>query len=148
MKTFSITSKITNLEPYWNSLKDGSRPLIEYASKDVYRKLNKETAILVLKEILDAPEVDYLTIDGAKRAFGHDDVNGGMSDSIAEKIVNYYNGRKEILKKLEDLLEDVSFEHVKLDLPEELNGFTTIEDDEDFAKIKQLEAYIEVEAER
>lgn len=143
-KHFSIISKITNLEPYWNSLKDGTRPLVEFTSKDVYRKLNKETAILVLEEILDAPD-KYLTIEGVKESFADHIVSKDMPDHVAEKIAKYYNGRKEILNRIEDLLEDESFERVKIDIPEELNGFTTLENDEDFEKIKQLEAYIEIE---
>lgn len=144
MKTFSITYNNVNLEPYWNSLKDGTRPLVEFTSKDVYRKLNKETAILVLEEILDAPD-KYLTIEGVKESFADHIVSKDMPDHVAEKIAKYYNGRKEILNKIEDLLEDESFERVKIDIPEELNGFTTLENDEDFEKIKQLEAYIEIE---
>ncbi len=144
MKTFSITYSNVNLEPYWNSLKDGTRPLVEFTSKDVYRKLNKETAILVLEEILDAPD-KYLTIEGVKESFADHSVSKDMPDHVAEKIAKYYNGRKDILKRIEDLLEDESFERVKIDIPEELNGFTTIENDEDFERIKQLEAYIEVE---
>lgn len=144
MKTFSITYNNVNLEPYWNSLKDGTRPLVEFTSKDVYRKLNKETAILVLEEILDAPD-KYLTIEGVKESFADNIVSKDMPDHVAEKIAKYYNGRKEILNRIEDLLEDESFERVKIDIPEELNGFTTLENDEDFEKIKQLEAYIEIE---
>lgn len=144
MKTFSITYNNVNLEPYWNSLKDGMRPLVEFTSKDVYRKLNKETAILVLEEILDAPD-KYLTIEGVKESFADHIVSKDMPDHVAEKIAKYYNGRKEILNRIEDLLEDESFERVKIDIPEELNGFTTLENDEDFEKIKQLEAYIEIE---
>lgn len=144
MKTFSITYNNVNLEPYWNSLKDGTRPLVEFTSKDVYRKLNKETAILVLEEILDAPD-KYLTIEGVKESFADHIVSKDMPDHVAEKIAKYYNGRKEILNRIEDLLEDESFERVKIDIPEELNGFTTLENDEDFEKIKQLEAYIEIE---
>lgn len=144
MKTFSITYNNVNLEPYWNSLKDGTRPLVEFTSKDVYRKLNKETAILVLEEILDAPD-KYLTIEGVKKSFADHIVSKDMPDHVAEKIAKYYNGRKEILNRIEDLLEDESFERVKIDIPEELNGFTTLENDEDFEKIKQLEAYIEIE---
>lgn len=144
MKTFSITYNIVNLEPYWNSLKDGTRPLVEFTSKDVYRKLNKETAILVLEEILDAPD-KYLTIEGVKKSFADHIVSKDMPDHVAEKIAKYYNGRKEILNRIEDILEDESFERVKIDIPEELNGFTTLENDEDFEKIKQLEAYIEIE---
>ena len=144
MKTFSITYNNVNLEPYWNSLKDGTRPLVEFTSKDVYRKLNKETAILVLEEILDAPD-KYLTIEGVKESFADHIVSKDMPDHVAEKIAKYYNGRKEILNRIEDLLEDESFERVKIDIPEELNGFTTLENDEDFEKIKQLEAYIKIE---
>lgn len=144
MKTFSITYNNVNLKPYWNSLKDGTRPLVEFTSKDVYRKLNKETAILVLEEILDAPD-KYLTIEGVKESFADHIVSKDMPDHVAEKIAKYYNGRKEILNRIEDLLEDESFERVKIDIPEELNGFTTLENDEDFEKIKQLEAYIEIE---
>lgn len=144
MKTFSITYNNVNLEPYWNSLKDGTCPLVEFTSKDVYRKLNKETAILVLEEILDAPD-KYLTIEGVKKSFADHIVSKDMPDHVAEKIAKYYNGRKEILNRIEDLLEDESFERVKIDIPEELNGFTTLENDEGFEKIKQLEAYIEIE---
>lgn len=145
MKTFSITYNNVNLEPYWIVLKDGTRPLIEFTTKNVYRKLNKETAILVLEEILDAPD-KYLTIDGVKESFANNVVARDISNRVAEKIAKYYNGRKDILNRIEDLLEDESFERVKIDIPEELNGFTTIENDEDFKKTKQLEAYIEIEA--
>lgn len=142
-KTFMITTKSTYLEPYWQALSDGSHPEIEYTDKQTYRKLPREAAILVLKEFFDAPDED-MTIEDTKREFsGTDRV---MSDQTASKIVAYYNGRKALYEKLLSLIDD-NFEYEKMDIPESLNGFTTVDDDKEFEKTHQIEAWVEVKAE-
>ena len=143
-KTYSISMKNTMLEPFWQNLKDGSHPEIEYTDKQAYKKLNLEAALLVLKEFIDAPDSN-LTLESVKEDFKAS--NATMSDEVAQKIVNYYNGRKKIYDKLKDLLETGEFEYEKIDIPEELNGFTTQENDEEFEKTKILESWIEVRAE-
>jgi hypothetical protein len=143
-KTYSITIKNTTLEPYWQDLKDGSNPEIEYTDKQSYKKLNLETALLVLKEIIDAPDSE-LTLNSVKEDFKFS--NSSMSDGVAQKIVDYYNGRKKIYEDIKDLLESGEFEYEKIAIPEELNGFTTQENDEEFKKIQILEYWIEVRAE-
>ena len=67
-----------------------------------------------------------------------------MSDRVAERIAKYYNGRKAIYEKLKNLLESGELEYEKVEIPEELNKFTTQEDDENIDKEQQLEAWIEV----
>lgn len=143
-KTYSITMKSTTLEPFWQDLKDGSHPEIEYTDKQSYKKLNQEAALLVLKEFTDAPN-EVLTLESAKDEFK--DSNAEMSDKVAQKIADYYNGRKKIYENLKELLESGELEHEKVEIPEELNGFTTQEDDEEFEKSHSLEAWIEVRAE-
>jgi len=143
-KTYSIAMKSTVLEPFWQDLKDGSHPEIEYTDKQSYKKLNSEAALLVLKEFTDAPDQD-LTLESVKDEFK--DSNAAMSDEVAQKIANYYNGRKKIYEKLKELLESGELEYEKIDIPEELNGFTTQENDGEFEKSKSLEAWIEVRAE-
>ena len=143
-KTYSITMKSTTLEPFWQDLKDGSHPEVEYTYKQSYKKLNLEAALLVLKEFTDAPD-EVLTLEMVKKDF--EDSNSTMSDKVAQKIANYYNGRKKIYENLKELLEGGELEYEKVEIPEELNGFTTQEDDEEFEKSHSLEAWIEVRAE-
>ena len=143
-KTYSITVKNTTLEPYWYVLKDGSNPEIEYTNKQSYKKLNLETALLVLKEIIDVPDSE-LTLNSVKEEFKSS--NSSMSDGVAQKIADYYNGRKKIYEDIKDLLESGEFEYEKIAIPEELNGFTTQENDEEFKKTQTLESWIEVRAE-
>lgn len=100
--------------------------------------------MLVLKEFTDAPDSD-LTIEQVKKDFAES--NDYMSDEVAQKIAVYYNGRRQIYLKLKRLLEDPSFEIEKVEIPEECNCFTTIENDKDFKKSHQIEAWIEVRAE-
>lgn len=142
-KTYTITTKCTMLEPYWQALKDGSHPEIEYTDKQVYRKLPEEAAKMVLNEFLDAPDHE-MTLEEAKKEFF--DSNQTMSDETAKKIVDYYNGRKSIFDNLVSLLGD-EFEYEKVAIPEELNGFTTQENDTEFEKGHTLEAWIEVRTE-
>jgi len=141
-KTYTITTKCTTLEPYWQALKDESHPEIEYTDKQTYKKLPEEAAKLVLNEFLDAPD-HAMTLEEVKKEFF--DSNETMSDGVAQKIANYYNGRKAIYDKLVALLGD-EFEYEKVEIPEEYNGFTTQENDEDFKKSHQLEAWVEIRA--
>lgn len=143
-KTYSITMKSSTLEPFWQDLKDGSHPEVEYSDKQSYKKLNVEAALLVLKEFTDAPD-EVLTLKMVKEDFGYS--NSTMSDKVAQKIADYYNGRKKIYENLRELLESGELEYEKVEIPEELNGFTTQEDDEEFEKSHSLEAWIEVRAE-
>lgn len=143
-KTYSIAFKSTILEPYWQALSDGSHPDVEYTDKQVYKKLPLEAALIVLKEFTDAPDKD-LAIESVKEDFK--DSNHAMSDEVAQKIVTYYNGRRAIYEKLEELLKSGELEYEKIEIPEELNGFTTQEDDEEFKKSHTIEAWIEVKAE-
>lgn len=143
-KTYKITSKNTTLEPYWREIKDGTHPEIEYTDEQTYRKLGLEVALDVLKELIDAPDAD-LTLAQVKEDFSRS--NATMSDGVAQKIVDYYNGRREIYLKLKTILKSGELVHEKVEIPEELNGFTTQEVDEDFSKSHTLEAWIEIEAE-
>ena len=143
-KTYSIAFKSTTLEPYWQALSDGSHPEIEYTDKQMYKKLPLEAALIVLKEFTDAPDQE-LTIKQVKEDFKSS--NSGMSDKVAQKIADYYNGRRKIYENLKALLESRELEYEKVEIPEELNGFTTQEDDEEFEKSHSLEAWIEVRAE-
>lgn len=143
-KTYSIAFKSTTLEPYWQALSDGSHPDVEYTDKQVYKKLPLEAALIVLKEFTDAPDKD-LTVESVKEDFKAS--NPSMSDEVAQKIVTYYNGRRAIYEKLEELLKSGELEYEKIEIPEELNGFTTQEDDEEFKKSHTLEAWIEVKVE-
>lgn len=143
-KTYSITTKSTTLEPFWHDLKDGTHPEVEYTDKQSYKKLNLEAALIVLKEFTDAPD-DDLTIEQVKKDLAKS--NASMSDKDAQKIVDYYNGRKQIYLKLKELLESGELEYEKIDIPEELNEFTTQENGEEFNKMHSLEAWIEVRAE-
>ena len=143
-KTYSITMKSTTFEPFWQDLKDGSHPEVEHTDKQSYKKLNLEAALLVLKEITDAPD-KVLTLEIVKEYF--EDSNSTMSDKVAQKIADYYNGRQKIYENLKSLLESGDLEYEKIDIPEELNGFTTQENDEEFEKSHSLEAWIEVRAE-
>ena len=143
-KTYSITMKSTMLEPFWQNLKDGSHPEIEYTDKQSYKKLNQEAALLVLKEFMDASDKE-LTLESVKEEFKSS--NATMSDRAAQKIADYYNGRKKIYENLKELLESGELEYEKVEIPEELNGFTTQENDEEFEKSHSLEAWIEVRAE-
>ena len=143
-KTYSISMKSTVLEPFWQDLKDGSHPEVEYTDKQSYKKLNLEAALLVLKEFTDACDED-ITVEMVKEDF--ESSNENMSDNVAKKIADYYNGRKKIYEKLKDLLESGELEYEKVEIPEELNGFTTQENDKEFEKSKTLEAWIEVRSE-
>lgn len=143
-KTYRITTKTRFLEPFWQELKDGSHPTVEYMDKQSYRNLNVEAALLVLKEFIDSPDED-LSLEDVKKEFYES--NRGMSDRVAERIAKYYNGRKAIYEKLKNLLESGELEYEKVEIPEELNKFTTQEEDEDIDKEQQLEAWIEVKVE-
>lgn len=142
-KSYTITTKCTTLEPYWQALKDGSHPEIEYTDKQVFRKLPEEAAKMVLNEFLDAPDHE-MTVEEVKKKFF--DSNQNTSDEAAKKIVDYYNGRKSIFDNLVAFLGD-EFEYEKVVIPEELNGFTTQKNDIEFEKSHTLEAWIEVRAE-
>ena len=143
-KTYRITTKTRFLEPFWPELKDGSHPTVEYMDKQSYGNLNVEAALFVLKEFIDSPNED-LSLEDVKKEFYES--NRGMSDRVAERIAKYYNGRKAIYEKLKNLLESEELEYEKVEIPEELNKFTTQEDDEDIDKEQQLEAWIEVKVE-
>lgn len=143
-RTYSITMKSSALEPFWQALADGSHPEVEYTDKQAYKKLSQEAALLVLREFVDPPEED-VTIESVKKSFT--DSNSVMSDKTAQKIVDYYNGRKKIYEHLKELLESGELEYEKVEIPEELYGFTTQEKDEDFEKTHSLEYWIEVRAE-
>lgn len=142
-KTYALTTKNTWLQPYWNALLDGSKPEIEYSNKDSYKKLSEETLKLVLKDVIDPPDHE-MTIAEVKKEFAYS--NEVMSDKVAQRIVSYHNGRKAIYERLLDLIGD-DFEYEKMVIPEECNGFTTQENDEEFTKNRQLEAWIEIRAE-
>ncbi len=142
--TYSVTMKSVALEPFWQALADGSHPEVEYIDKQSYKKLNLEAALLVLREFVDPPEED-VTVESVKKSFI--DSNSVMSDKTAQKIVDYYNGRKKIYEHLKELLESGELEYEKHVIPEELYGFTTQEDDEDFGKTHSLEYWIEIKAE-
>ena len=139
-KTYRITTKTRFLEPFWQELKDGTHPIVEHADKQSYRKLDLEAALLVLKEFTDCPDKE-LTLDDVKKEFYRS--NNNMSDQVAASIAKYYNGRKAIYDKLRSLLESGELEYEKIEIPEELNKFSTQEDD-DLSKEQQLEAWIEV----
>lgn len=143
-KTYRIDAKSVWLEPYWQALKDGSHPEVEYTDKQTYKKLSKETTVLVLREFFDVPD-KKMTIEDVKKEFASS--TAGMSDETAKKIARYYNGRKDIFDKIVSLLDDESFEQFREEIPAELNGFTTQDKDEEYQKTQCLESWIEVRAE-
>lgn len=143
-KTYSMTMKSRVLEPFWQELKDGTHPEVEYTDKQTYKKLNLEAALVVLRELMDAPD-EELGIEKVKKDFAAPGEK--MSDDVAQKIVEYYNGRKKIYDNLKELLESGELEYERVEIPEELNGFTTQENDEEFKKCHTIEAWIEVRSE-
>lgn len=103
----------------------------------------------IVEDLLDAPK-QPLTAEDVRKDFDSD--RRKLPDSKIKAIIDYYNGRLAILKKVVAHLDAIDFKKdlvedpivMKFNVPFEQNYFSCEDDYADKA-IKQNDAYIEIE---
>lgn len=122
-----------------------SKELCRHTNFDEFVVESKEACIDVIKDFLDAP-LKELTDEEIQNDFGGHNLK--LSKQKIKEIQAYYNGRYVLCQKILDKIEKstgVSKWSQLYSIPEHLNTFRTIDDDED--EFKQIDAYIEIEYE-
>ena len=123
--------------------------LCNHINIDEYVVEDAEVFKTILNDFLDAPK-RKLTEKDIRKDF--DDENRRLSSDKVKTIMEYYNGRYDLMKKINDSLSKIDISNIKVNfpimmkfnIPFEQNYFSCDNDPID-AMIKQNDAYIEIE---
>ena len=132
-------------EPYYSDVKS----LCKHISNDEYVVEDLKLFKTILNDLLDSPK-KKLTEKDIRKDF--DDENRRLPDIKVKTIMEYYNGRYSLMKKINDALDKIDVNKMKMNfpvmmkfnIPFEQNYFSCDNDPID-TMTKQNDAYIEIE---
>lgn len=138
MTTYKIRLENDWTEPLWNDEKE----ICRHRLHDEYVVNSKNACVTVVDDFLDAPKKKLTEKDVRADFEGH---GCKLSDARVQQIMDYYNGRLALRKKLMSKLDKINESKVddnepvvlKFKIPFKMNFFTC-EDDDSYEKRTKL----------